>query len=80
MCFQFLLRTNKDHLREGHFDWVIFLFLFENLRAAERGCLTVTNAALAGSGFFQPASGSIGSLNVERGQTVYTHTHTKSLP
>lgn len=26
MCFQFLPRTNKGHLRKGHLDRVIFLF------------------------------------------------------
>ncbi len=28
MCFQFLLWTNKGHLRKGHFDWAIFPLSF----------------------------------------------------
>lgn len=57
--------------------WFLF-FLFKNLWTAECECLTVTNAALAGSHFFQPASERTDSLSWRKCEekTNCTHTHT----
>lgn len=59
--------------------WFLF-FLFKNLWTAECECLTVTNAALAGSHFFQPASERTDSLSWRKCEekTNCTHTHIQS--